>query len=188
MRYNILWRGRGEYESSESCTVETFADGIIAHSAIAGSFAGMISRVEYSIEMDVHWKTLAVNIKWWQNGNLDTIQLRQNSGVWQLNGKENGKLMGCIDVDVILTPFTNTLPIRRLNLQRNQSKEISVVYCDLLKHEVRPVCQRYTCLSEKSYQYENVPNDFEATLSVNNSGFVVDYPSLFEMQHFNNVI
>jgi hypothetical protein len=54
-----------------------------------------------------------------------------------------------------------------------------VIYLDLLAQEVSPVRQKYTRLSQLEYQYENVPNDFEAKIQVDESGLVVDYPSLF---------
>jgi hypothetical protein len=54
-----------------------------------------------------------------------------------------------------------------------------VIYCDILKRQIKPVHQKYTCLSNTKYRYENVPNDFEVTIEVDESGLVVDYPSLF---------
>jgi hypothetical protein len=77
------------------------------------------------------------------------------------------------------TPFTNTLPVKRLKLKQDQSQEIQVIYCDLLNGQISPVRQKYTCLSKTRYQYENVPNDFEATIEVDEAGLVVDYPFLF---------
>jgi hypothetical protein len=38
------------------------------------------------------------------------------------------QLGGAIDIDISITPFTNTLAIRRLNLRRGQSEEIIAVY------------------------------------------------------------
>lgn len=54
-----------------------------------------------------------------------------------------------------------------------------MIYCDLLEGQLRHVRQRYTCLSNTEYHYENVPNDFEATIQVDDLGLVVDYPLLF---------
>jgi hypothetical protein len=82
-------------------------------------------------------------------------------------------------VDIPLTPFTNTLPINRLNLNQGQAQETHVIYCDLLEHQIKPVRQKYTCLSGTEYHYENVPNDYEVIIQVDESGLVVDYPSLF---------
>ena len=55
----------------------------------------------------------------------------------------------------------------------------SKLYIAILAASIKPVSQKYTCLSATSYHYENVPNDFEATIQVDDLGFVVDYPSLF---------
>ena len=96
-----------------------------------------------------------------------------------MNGVKSELLKGCMDLDIPLTPFTNTLPIRRLKLSPGRSQEVKVIYCDLLKQEIKPVCQRYTCLSNSEYHYENVPNDFEATILVDEFGLVIDYPYLF---------
>ena len=39
--------------------------------------------------------------------------------------------------------------------------------------------QVYKRISEEKYHYENIPNDFEADITVDENGLVVDYPSLF---------
>lgn len=56
---------------------------------------------------------------------------------------------------------------------------IRVIYLDLLEGQVQPVRQQYTRLSETQYHYQNVPNDFEAVITVDALGLVVDYPQLF---------
>lgn len=94
-------------------------------------------------------------------------------------GQPQEQFNGCIDIDMSLTPFTNTLPIRRLQLQHPQTREIQVLYCDLPVQQIKPVRQQYTCVSATEYHYENIPNDFEAAILVTGSGLVVDYPSLF---------
>ena len=94
-------------------------------------------------------------------------------------GKAAEQFKNCIDVDIAVTPFTNTLPIRRLQLQPNQPQQIQVIYCDILNQVIKPVSQQYIRLSNNEYHYENIPNDFEATIKVDESGFVIDYPGLF---------
>ncbi|MCE7062290.1 putative glycolipid-binding domain-containing protein [Dyadobacter sp. CY343] len=83
------------------------------------------------------------------------------------------------EVDISLTPFTNTLPINNPVLAEKETREIKVVYFDFSKQIVRPVRQRYTRLSADLYHYENVPNDFEADIRVDDDGLVVEYPGLF---------
>ena len=53
------------------------------------------------------------------------------------------------------------------------------MFLDILSHEIIPVQQRYTKLSNTEYKFENVPNDFEAVITVDESGIVVNYPELF---------
>ncbi len=91
---------------------------------------------------------------------------------------------GCIDIDISATPFTNTIPIRRLLLKAGESKEIKVVYVDIYNYNLRPVNQRYTCLNSNingyKYRYENLNNGFTAEFFVDKEGFVIDYPDLFK--------
>lgn len=72
-----------------------------------------------------------------------------------------------------------TLPINRLDLHLEGSSEVQVIYCDVLQQQLKPVRQKYTRLSATQYHYENVPNDFEATITVDEWGLVMDYPGLF---------
>jgi hypothetical protein len=49
-------------------------------------------------------------------------------------------------VDISETPFTNTLPIRRLALAPGESAGVSVAYFDGSELQPCPEPQRYTCL------------------------------------------
>jgi hypothetical protein len=60
-----------------------------------------------------------------------------------------------------------------------QEKEINVIYIDLLEDSIKKVKQKYRRISAEVYHYENVPNDFEAEITVDGAGFVIDYPQLF---------
>ncbi len=89
---------------------------------------------------------------------------------------------GCIDIDLAGTPFTNTLPIRRLGL----TPESGTVQLDMLYvpfNSFRPLrdSQRYTCLKEdKLYRYAAADRTFTAELPVDEDGLVTDYPTLFQ--------
>ena len=100
-------------------------------------------------------------------------------GNWTKNGNPVKEFEGCIDIDIPLTPFTNTLPINRIKLAVNKNQRIKVLFLDILNHQIKSVQQHYTRLSQAEYKYENVPNDFEATIIVDELGLVVDYPELF---------
>lgn len=179
MQTNLLWTGR-EYYSLENCLMETTTAGSEISSTIVGLYEGKLYKVEYRIRTNQHWETVFLEINSRHSNQTQLIQLEgDGKGNWMLNGKQADQFSGCIDVDIPVTPFTNTLPIRRLRLDHNQSQELQVLYCDVLGQQLRSALQRYTCLSDTEYHYENVPNDFEATIQVDGSGLVIDYPLLF---------
>jgi len=179
MQTNLLWTGR-EYYSLENCLVTDKTSGAEVNSVIIGYYDEKIYKIEYRIITNQNWETVFFEIISQHSNQTQSIRFEgDGKGNWVSNHKQADQFTGCIDIDIPLTPFTNTLPIRRLNLSQNQTQEIKVIYCDLLEQQVKVVCQRYTCLSNTEYHYENVPNDFEATIEVDNDGFVIDYPSLF---------
>ena len=179
MQTNILWTGR-EYYSLENCLVNTTNSGSEIDSTIIGSYEGKIYRVEYHIKTNYLWETVFLELhSRHSNQQQHFIFEGDGKGNWTANGKQAIDLSGCIDVDIPLTPFTNTLPINRLRLSRREERQIKVIYVDVLKNQINPVAQKYVCLSEKRFHYENVPNDFAATIEVDDLGLVVNYPSLF---------
>lgn len=179
MQTNILWSGR-EYYSLENCLVKKSKDGWEISSVIIGQYEGKVYKVEYVIRTDHLWHTLFFSIKSRHSNQQQNISLiSDGKGHWSSGEEILDKYEGCIDIDIPLTPLTNTLPINRLKLKNEQEKEIRVIYLDLLENKITPVKQKYSRISDSKYHYENVPNDFEADIEVDAEGLVVDYPELF---------
>jgi hypothetical protein len=82
-----------------------------------------------------------------------------------------------VDVDLSFTPATNTLPIRRLGLEVGDEAEIHVAWLVWPELSVRPVLQRYARLAEDRYRYAQ--DDFEAELTVDEHGLVLEYEGLW---------
>src|SRR3954451_4677982 len=180
MQTNLLWTGR-EYYSLENCFVKTTIKGIEINSIIIGKYNSKIYRVEYEIKTNKKWETVFVEVKSINGNKVKHLRFENDGkGNWYENGKQADLFKGCVDIDIALTPFTNTLPINRLALSSGMEQQIQVIYFDVLKHRVKRVPQKYIRLSDTEYRYENVPNDFEAKIKVDEQGFVVDYPPLFE--------
>ena len=179
MQTNILWTGR-EYHSLENCLINESKSGTEISSTIIGHYEDKIYKVEYHIITNNHWETTFFKIVSQHSNQQLTISYESDGkGNWTNAGNPLGLFNSCIDIDIRLTPFTNTLPIRRLQLQPGDTREIQVLYFDLLEGQMMPVRQQYTCVSATEYHYQNIPNDFEATIQVDKSGFMVDYPTLF---------
>ena len=89
------------------------------------------------------------------------------------------------DIDIEITPFTNSLPVRRLNLAAGESAEIEAAYVAFPELTVGPARQRYSCLERAGptgsrYRYENPASGFTAELELDRDGLVLDYPALFQ--------
>lgn len=139
----------------------------------------------YNICCDLDWKVRRFDIQIFYKKYNNTVLRSDGNGNWTTGCDELVEdLNGCIDIDISATPFTNTIPIRRLLLKAGESKEIKVVYVDIYNYNLRPVNQRYTCLNSNingyKYRYENLNNGFTAEFFVDKEGFVIDYPDLFK--------
>jgi uncharacterized protein len=105
---------------------------------------------------------------------------RSTIGGWTINGAPAAQMAGCTDLDIRLTPSTNTLPIRRLALEVGAAAEIQVVWVDVPSFDLRVVRQRYTRLRAHCYQYDNLLSGYQADITVDDLGLVTGYPGAFE--------
>lgn len=180
MQKNILWTGI-EYDSLENCILNITNNGSEINSSIIGKYANELYKIEYRIITNQHWETIVFQIKSQLYNTIEVNDFRkEGKESWYVNGQPDEKFNGCIDIDISLTPFTNTLPINRLNLSEKEGEQIKVLYVDILGQKIMPVQQKYTKLSQTDYKYENVPNDFESVITVDNIGLVMKYPGLFK--------
>ena len=101
------------------------------------------------------------------------------AGRWgEINGAYRPELDGCTEVDLSCTPFTNTLPIRRLRIEVGDAADLVVARVDHETLSVTPERQRYTRLALQRWRYED-ESGFSAELDVDEHGLVLDYPGLF---------
>jgi hypothetical protein len=179
MHANTLWTST-EYDSLENCLISSNIAGTEVSSTIIGVRDERIFKVDYLLKTNHTWATLLLEINCRTGMKTSHTKLEgDGNGNWKFNGEQAPQFTGCLDVDIPLTPFTNTLPIRRLGLTPGASSGIRVIYCDVLAGDISIVKQFYSCISNSKYHYENVPNDFEADIEVDETGLVTHYPSLF---------
>ncbi|MET8654812.1 MULTISPECIES: putative glycolipid-binding domain-containing protein [Nocardia] len=85
---------------------------------------------------------------------------------------------GALDVDVVLSPFFNTLPIRRFGLQhRADDVQVPVVYVRLPDLLVQEASLTYSSGVDGISVLSPVSS---ATVTVDAEGFLLDYPGLAE--------
>lgn len=139
-------------------------------------------RVHYEIRCDASWNVRKVEVNL-LNEPRHSLQLNADGrGHWtDDSGNPIGSLDGCFEVDILVTPFTNTLVIRRTQLKPGESADIVAAYMTILELEVKPSRQRYTCLEFGLYRFEEegLFRGFRVDLPVDGQGLVLDYPNLF---------
>jgi len=111
------------------------------------------------------------------------IQIKTDlTGLWWLNEVEQPDVMGCIDVDLNFSPSTNLISIRRLNLAVGEAAEVKAAWLRFPSFKLEPLPQKYHRLGENAYRYESADGQFVADLKVNRSGFVADYPGIWQAE------
>ena len=156
---------------------------VVADGLMLGVAEGRPFRLAYEVRCDAHWRVRAARVG--VPGEPPKVELLSDGeGNWTgPDGRTLPYLGGCEYVDISETPFTNTLPIRRLSLAPGESAEISVAYVDGTELQPWPEPQRYMCLEKGDggglYRLLSLDGGFTADLPVDADSLVLDYPGLF---------
>ncbi|MFL5576012.1 MAG: putative glycolipid-binding domain-containing protein [Gemmatimonadaceae bacterium] len=139
-------------------------------------------RVEYTVDCTPDWRTRLVRATSWRGDDAGRrVELKADgAGRWWRDGREARELAGCLDVDLSVTPSTNTLPIRRLALAPGVERDVTAAWIRFPALAVEPLAQRYARASERVYTYESRGGAFSARLQVDELGLVVRYPPAWE--------
>lgn len=183
MRLEVLWRqlvGMGAEH-----LILNLDGGIHADGLAVGEIESNAYRIHYQINCDVDWNVMGLKIEDLLSDRVLALSRTAENRWNDADGTMLDALEGCIDVDLMFTPFTNSLPIRRLNLKLGEARELAVVYVGLPGLHVSRFRQRYTCLASGdnggTYRYQSLESGFTAELKVDADGLVVDYPHIFVM-------
>ncbi|MCK0093664.1 putative glycolipid-binding domain-containing protein [Rhodococcus sp. SJ-2] len=106
---------------------------------------------------------------------------RSGEGIWMVDSgthHQRASFGGALDVDVILSPFFNALPIRRYRLQEGADElEVPVVYVNLLDLTVQEATVIYSSAADGIHVLSPVSS---SSVTVDEDGFVVTYRGLAE--------
>jgi len=162
----------------EHVELESGDAGVAVEGVLIGPAGGRLFACSYALHCDEHWRVRSLDV---HVAGQDSVGLRADgAGNWSdADGTPLPALQGCTDVDLSGSPFTNTLPIRRLGDALRERQEIRVAYVDLPKLDVQPVLQAYTELAPDRVRFESLSRPFSAELEVDGDGLVLHYPGLF---------
>lgn len=172
----------------EYCTVEQVPDGLCVSSTALfrlGDGGYCEGRFDLWTGKDGFFQEGVCSIR---DDTLRTCRLtRDGTGDWEVGGdiEAQDDLSGCDDIDIGFTPFTNSLPIRRLGLEQGEKAEVRVAHVvpwDGLVKTARQVYARRTDTGGLggTYEYINLDSGFSAQIEVDADGFVLRYPGLFK--------
>jgi hypothetical protein len=109
------------------------------------------------------------------------VVARDDENVWLITdhqGDSRAAYEGALDVDVVYSPFFNTLPIRRVGLHEHPDAiTVPTVYVSLPEMSVAAATVSYSNIGDGMKVHSPVA---DTTLTVDADGFIVDYPGLAE--------
>ena len=180
MRREVMWTG-WDHQGSEHLTLQIGSGGIEADSRVEGVHDGLAYQLTYRLQLDPGWRVRRLSARL-DSGRECHLSTDGHGQWWRHEQGLVSSLTGCLDIDIAATPFTNTLPIRRLALNPGASASLSVALLSVPALTVSAVRQRYTRLSAHGWRYEGLDSGFTAQLNVDDQGLVLDYPDTFRRQ------
>ena len=105
---------------------------------------------------------------------------RTPAGIWTLNAIPQTGLDDCAHLDLAFTPATNLTHVRVLDLAEGQSVDVPAAWLDMPCLALARLPQRYARRTKTTVWYEAPSVGYAAELAIQPSGFVRDYPGLWE--------
>ena len=169
----------------EALVVSREGDHLVAASRVLLVLEGTPLEVSYRLVYDRNWRFLRATLRALAEGGDKAergLELAQSeAGEWRVNGEPRPDLEGCSDLDVMVTPFTNTPPLWRLDLAPGEARELRVAWVRFPELTVSAVRQEYRRLGEgegeppSRFLYRNLESGFEGELTVDEHRLVETY-------------
>ncbi|MBA2672145.1 putative glycolipid-binding domain-containing protein [Ramlibacter sp.] len=182
--------------------VERDEQGVRVQGRVVAEWEGVPLDLAYTLHCEPQWQFQQVELKLAHGAVRRELRLRKHSEGWEVDGAARPDLAEALDIDIMGTPLTNTLPIQRLSWTPGQSRDFVMAYIRLPDLQVQPVRQRYTAgasddpklrtfryqmLAGSSAQgqgqeaasterYHSAGSGFSAELLVGSDGLVLRYP------------
>jgi hypothetical protein len=173
----VLWQGL-QSGALDRCRLEAGLDGPRLSGTVLTAEFGTPLDVRYRVEADPDGLTRRVELEL-DGGSVRRVLLADAAGRWRWqDGPELPEVAGALDVDLTVTPATNTLPIRRLAAQEvGEAADFQMAWVQFPELSVIPSHQRYERLAADRWRFSS--GTFEAELLVDPEGLVLDYSGLF---------
>lgn len=186
----VAWRGDDDPDRIDRAVIRIGDTGLAADgSSVTGSYS-----TSWSLDATDEWRTRTLDINVQGIGWTRSLALARNPGgswaaVARMQGDSDlppagladpGSVDGALDCDLGLCPVTNTMPIRRLGLLGRTVPETTLVMAWVEVPSLRVIRsdQVYASSTPGRVRYRSYSRDFQAELTVDPDGIVIDYPGL----------
>jgi hypothetical protein len=183
----VLWQ-RIDSPGSEWCTLEREPEGWRFRGIVLASVDTVPVLVQYAVALASDWSTRAVEIVMRSGDASQPRELRLTVDPehrWQIEREpapdtsmpqdDLMALHGLMDVDLGITPATNTLPIRRLDPAIGEAVAVTAAWVRFPELTIEPLPQRYIRLADRRYRYESAGGAFVTEIEVDDLGLVTTY-------------
>lgn len=131
-------------------------------------------RIEFVIRMNASWK-MSQFLLFRDLPQPDLWLGTDGSGRWgEINGAHRPELDGCMEVELACTPFTASLPVRRLGLSDGLAAEIMVAVVDVDTLQVERRRREYTRVGEFEWSVRDDDAGTTTQLQLDRYGLVMD--------------
>jgi uncharacterized protein len=183
----VLWQ-RIDSPGSEWCALEREPEGWRVRGIVLAAVDTVPVLVQYAVVLASDWSTRAVEIVMRSGDASQPRELRLTVDPeqrWQIEREpapdtsmpqdDLMALHGLTDVDLGITPATNTLPIRRLDPAIGEAVAVTAAWVRFPELTIEPLPQRYIRLADRRYRYESAGGAFVAEIEVDDLGLVTRY-------------
>jgi uncharacterized protein len=162
---------------------ETAAGGRRLEGHVSAVEDGRAWAVRYAIDVDAAWRTRSASVLTrTAHGRRAVTVEADGDGLWLVDGERAPALDGCLDVDLEASAATNAFPVARLGLAVGGAADAPAAYVRVLDPIVERLEQRYARIADdgdrRRFRYTAPAFAFEAVLTYDASGLVVDYPGI----------
>lgn len=175
-----VWRAE-LWTATECFLLKPTLDGMLAESYITGrSPEGTPFAVAYKMELTADWRMKHLSVFSLLDVHKRLRLVSDFAGHW-FNGSREQQfaLDGCEFVDIALTPFTNTLPIKRLALTAEPTP-VDTIFIDLPSFTVGKTQHFYSKRDEGVFYFQDVKAQTKAEITIDADGLVQEYTGLFK--------
>lgn len=182
----LLWTNQEPWHT-ETAMVDLTAEGLAAM-GVQVRTSPRLFRLDYRLEALDGFATTELELSCTGEDLWRHLLLRREPGRGWTAEREGGdvwpvaRLEDALDVDILDSPLTNTMPVCRHRIGEGGAVDLVVAFVRVPELEVTVSHQRYEHLERRGegsrVRYTSLDSGFTADLELDGDGFVIDYPGL----------